>query len=142
MAGNPVQVTPLQIIDARTGLGIAGAGCLLYTYAAGTNTPLATYTDSTLGTPNTNPVQFNSGGYAVNGSTITGVWVGSASYKLVLKDSGGNTMSYASYEAKTIEPAAGPFRAVVAVTRGGLVPAAIVARELGIRPIPYVKGLK
>ena len=93
MAGNPVQVTPLQIIDARTGLGIAGAGCLLYTYAAGTNTPLATYTDSTLGTPNTNPVQFNSGGYAVNGSTITGVWVGSASYKLVLKDSGGNTMT-------------------------------------------------
>ena len=34
--------------------------------------------------------------------------------------------------------AAGPFRAVVAVTRGGLVPAAIVARELGIRVIESV----
>ena len=34
--------------------------------------------------------------------------------------------------------AAGPFRAVVAVTRGGLVPAAIVARELGIRVIETV----
>lgn len=33
---------------------------------------------------------------------------------------------------------AGPFRAVVAVTRGGLVPAAVVARELGIRVIETV----
>lgn len=34
--------------------------------------------------------------------------------------------------------AAGPFTAVVAVTRGGLVPAAVVARELGIRIIETV----
>jgi xanthine phosphoribosyltransferase len=34
--------------------------------------------------------------------------------------------------------AAGPFEAIVAVTRGGLVPAAIVARELGIRVIETV----
>ena len=33
---------------------------------------------------------------------------------------------------------AGPFQAIVAVTRGGLVPAAIVARELGIRLIETV----
>ena len=33
---------------------------------------------------------------------------------------------------------AGPFRAVVGITRGGLVPAAIVARELGIRVIETV----
>jgi xanthine phosphoribosyltransferase len=33
---------------------------------------------------------------------------------------------------------AGPFRALVCVTRGGLVPAAIVARELGIRLIETV----
>jgi xanthine phosphoribosyltransferase len=33
---------------------------------------------------------------------------------------------------------AGPFSAVVAVTRGGLVPAAIVARELGIRIVETV----
>jgi xanthine phosphoribosyltransferase len=32
----------------------------------------------------------------------------------------------------------GPFSAVVAVTRGGLVPAAIVARELGIRVIETI----
>ena len=34
--------------------------------------------------------------------------------------------------------AAGPFRAVVAITRGGLVPAAVVARELGIRVVESV----
>ncbi len=33
---------------------------------------------------------------------------------------------------------AGPFVAVVAITRGGLVPAAIVARELGIRVIETI----
>src|SRR3954470_12237532 len=33
---------------------------------------------------------------------------------------------------------AGPFQAIVCVTRGGLVPAAIVARELGIRLIETV----
>src|SRR5580658_10191989 len=33
---------------------------------------------------------------------------------------------------------AGPFEAIVCVTRGGLVPAAIVARELGIRLIETV----
>lgn len=33
---------------------------------------------------------------------------------------------------------AGPFTSVIAVTRGGLVPAAIVARELGIRVIETV----
>ena len=33
---------------------------------------------------------------------------------------------------------AGPFEAIVAVTRGGLVPAAIVARELGFRVIETV----
>lgn len=33
---------------------------------------------------------------------------------------------------------AGPFKAIVCITRGGLVPAAIVARELGIRVIETV----
>src|SRR5712692_4637123 len=33
---------------------------------------------------------------------------------------------------------AGPFEAIVCVTRGGMVPAAIVARELGIRVIETV----
>src|SRR6267154_5331861 len=34
--------------------------------------------------------------------------------------------------------AAGPFQAIVAITRGGLVPAGIVARELGVRVIETI----
>src|SRR5215470_9917217 len=36
---------------------------------------------------------------------------------------------------------AGPFEVIVCITRGGLVPAAIVARELGIRMIETVSVL-
>lgn len=54
-------------------------GGKLYTYAAGTTTPLATYTSSSGGTANTNPVILNSRGE-------TSVWLGSSQYKFVLKD--------------------------------------------------------
>lgn len=57
------------------------AGGKLYTYQAGTTTPQATYTDSSGGTPNANPVVLDSSGYAA-------VWLDpSLSYKFVLKDS-------------------------------------------------------
>lgn len=85
-AQDPVSITPYQLIDARAGNAIACSNCSIYTYAAGTNTPLATYTSSTLATPNTNPVLTNSAGYAVNGATITGIWVGTSCYKFVAKD--------------------------------------------------------
>jgi hypothetical protein len=54
-------------------------GGKLYTYAAGTTTPLATYTSSTGGTANTNPVILDSRGEA-------SVWLGSSKYKFVLKN--------------------------------------------------------
>lgn len=60
--------------------GVPLAGGLLNTYAAGTTTPLATYTDETAATPNTNPVVLDSQGYA-------NVWMGNNSYKFVLMDS-------------------------------------------------------
>lgn len=40
------------------------AGCLLYAFAAGTNTPQNTYADVTLATPNANPVVLDSAGRA------------------------------------------------------------------------------
>lgn len=52
-------------------------GGKLYSYAAGTTTPLATYSSSSLTTPNTNPVILDSRGEA-------GVWLGVQSYKLAL----------------------------------------------------------
>lgn len=54
-------------------------GGRLYTYAAGTTTPLATYTDHTGNTENTNPVILDSNGQA-------NVWLpDTTSYKYVLK---------------------------------------------------------
>lgn len=68
--------------------GATLTGGLLYTYAAGTTTPLASYTDSTGATANTNPIVLDSAG-RVSGE----VWLTTgSSYKLVLKTSAGVTI--------------------------------------------------
>ena len=75
-------VTPTakaQFIDAA---GIPLAGGFLYTYAAGTTTPQATYTDSTAATANSNPIVLDSRGEA-------NIWLTSANYKFKLTDSEG-----------------------------------------------------
>jgi hypothetical protein len=54
-------------------------GAKLYTYAAGTTTPLATYTLQNGSTPNANPVICNAAGQA-------SVWAGSSAYRMILKD--------------------------------------------------------
>lgn len=56
------------------------AGGKLYSYSAGTATPLATYTDASGGTPNANPVVLDANGEA-------NVWIADAYYKFILKDS-------------------------------------------------------
>lgn len=60
------------------------AGGKVYTYTAGTTTPLASYTDSTGGTPAANPVILDSAGRAE-------IWL-SGSYKILVADSLGNTI--------------------------------------------------
>lgn len=60
------------------------AGGRVFTYAAGTTTPQATFTDSTGGTPNANPVILNSRGEAQ-------VWLTpNLAYKFLIQDSAGN----------------------------------------------------
>jgi hypothetical protein len=66
-----------QFIDAA---GIPLAGGFVYTYAAGTTTPQATYTDSTGATANSNPIVLDARGEA-------NIWLGSATYKFKLTDS-------------------------------------------------------
>lgn len=78
-------LTPLPQFQAFDNTGRPCTGCLLYSYVAGTSTPQATYTDSTGGTPNTNPVVLDAAGRA-------DVWLGTAAYKLVLKTAGGLTI--------------------------------------------------
>lgn len=67
------------------------AGGKLCAYAAGTSTPLATYTDSTAGTPNTNPVILDVGGRA-------SVWIGPQLYKFVLRSGGDSTCTTGNVE--------------------------------------------
>ena len=66
----------MQFLDAA---GAPLVGGLLYTYEAGTTTPLATYTDNTNTNFNTNPVILNARGEA-------SVWLGAAPYKFKLTD--------------------------------------------------------
>jgi hypothetical protein len=57
------------------------AGGKIYTYAAGTSTPQATYTDSTGDTESANPIVLDASGYAA-------MWLDpTLSYKFVVKDS-------------------------------------------------------
>lgn len=69
--------------------GVPLASSKLCTYAAGTSTPLATYTDSTAGTPNANPIVLDSAGRAQ-------VWIAAALYKFVLRTGGDGTCSTGS----------------------------------------------
>ena len=62
------------------------ANGLVYSYAAGTTTPAATYTDSTGATPNTNPIVLNARGEA-------SVWIPiNTSLKFVVTDTLGNVI--------------------------------------------------
>jgi hypothetical protein len=67
----------LQFFDAN---GVPLSGGKLYSYAAGTTTPLATYTSSSGGTANTNPIILDSRGEA-------NVWFNAVTYKLKLTSS-------------------------------------------------------
>jgi len=65
--------------------GVPLAGGLLYTYAAGTTTPAATYTTSVGNVANTNPIVLDSAG-----RTPAQIWLDSAaSYKFILQTSTG-----------------------------------------------------
>jgi hypothetical protein len=73
-------IAPQPKMRFTTGTGAPAYGWKLYTYAAGTTTPQATYTDATGATANTNPVILNARGEA-------DVWLSNTAYKFVLKDS-------------------------------------------------------
>lgn len=79
MPGFPLPIDQ-QVFDNN---GDPATGYLLYTYAAGTSTPLATYSDQALTVPNANPIALDSAGrasiFAEDG----------VAYKLVLKTADG-----------------------------------------------------
>lgn len=71
--------------SSTTGQMVPIPGGKLYTYAAGTTTPLAVYSDTTGTTPLANPVILDANG-------IAQIYLGTASYKFLLTDSAGATI--------------------------------------------------
>jgi hypothetical protein len=67
-----------------TNTGAVLTGGKLFTYAAGTTTPLTSYTTSAGNVARTNPVVMDAAGRVPDGGEI---WITSAQYKFVLKDS-------------------------------------------------------
>ena len=77
-------LAPVEKFRAWDNNGAPLVGGKVYTYSAGTSTPVATYTDSTAGTPNANPVILNNRGEC-------DIWlIPNTGYKFVLQDSAGN----------------------------------------------------
>ena len=74
-----ITLTASPFMQFTTTAGAPLIGGKVYTYSAGTTTPLATYTDNTGSAANTNPVILNVRGEAA-------IWLSPASYKFVLKD--------------------------------------------------------
>jgi len=94
----------LQFTDI-TGAPLVGG--LLYTYAAGTTTPLATYTNSSGVSLNPNPVVLDARGEAA-------VWLGANTYKFKLTDSNNN-------EIWTVDNISAPTTALSPVLSGNVV---------------------
>lgn len=75
-------------------LGVVASGYKIYTYAAGSSTPQATYTDSTGGTPQANPILTQSNGRLANPIWLTG----GQTYKLILKTDTDVTISGGTFD--------------------------------------------
>jgi len=81
-----VFLSPVGGVAAQffTNTGAVLTGGKLFTYAAGTTTPLASYTTSAGNVARTNPIVLDAAGRVGDGGEI---WITSAAYKFVLRDS-------------------------------------------------------
>jgi hypothetical protein len=90
-----VFLSPVGGVAAQffTNTGAVLTGGKLYTYAAGTTTPLVSYTTSVGNVARTNPVVLDAAGRVPGSGEI---WISPVSYKFVLKDS--NDVLIATYD--------------------------------------------
>jgi hypothetical protein len=81
-----VFLSPVGGVAAQffTNTGSVLTGGKLYTYAAGTTTPLVSYTTNAGSVARTNPIILDAAGRVAEGGEI---WITSAAYKFVLRDS-------------------------------------------------------
>lgn len=77
---------PVPFLHPVNGSGTPYPGALLYFYTAGTTTPLNTYSDKDLTTPNAHPVVADANGL------FGQIFLGSGTYDVVLKTSAGATV--------------------------------------------------
>lgn len=103
----PTTLIPSPVMQFFDANGNPLVGGKLFTYAAGTTTPQATYTDYNGGTANTNPVILNSRGEAA-------VWCGDSRYFMVLKDSDDVEI----WTSDNVNGPNGPTLAVLAASNG------------------------
>ena len=99
-----VTPTPKAQFLALDGTPLVGGK--VYTYAAGTTTPLTTYTDSSATQPNENPITLDARGEA-------NIWLGSSSYKFRLTDAD-------DVDVWTVDNVAPPTTAVSPVLTGNV----------------------
>ena len=95
-AQTPVQLSPVANQQFFSAAGVPLAGGALFTFAAGTTTPLATYTDGTGLAVAPYPIILNAGGFPPTG----GPWIQDTGYKFVLCAAGtGGSGTCAGYGA-------------------------------------------
>lgn len=121
-------ITPFA--TALDAVGVTLPGAKLYFYLTGTATPQNTYSNSTLTTPNTNPVVADAGGLFSNIYLIA-----SAQYKVVLTDQDGNQI----WTADPVE--SGVVQAATAATIANIAALRTFAVTTGIvNLLVYVRG--
>lgn len=104
---SPVFGTPMD--RALDSLAQVLSGGKLYTYQAGSTTPMATWTNSTQAVQNANPIVFDSAGLLAQE-----VWLQAGqSYKFILRDSNGNQLAVAD-NVSGINDTSAPFSEWVA----------------------------
>lgn len=65
---------PYFVVNS-SGASVPASGYKLFLYTSGTTTKITSYTDSTGGTPNANPVLLGSTGLPQSGANVVGIWL-------------------------------------------------------------------
>lgn len=131
--GQTTQLTPFFRQQFFSNTGAIANGYKVCTYQAGTTTPLATYTDSTGGTPNANPVVLD--------STGTGnIWLTPGKgYKLVLRTAGTDSTCSTGTVVQTVDQVFVPSpTGVNSVTVGNAIASAATIAPTA--PITHITG--
>jgi hypothetical protein len=88
-AQTTVSLIPIPLFPSFSNTGAVNSNGFVYTYVTGTSTPLATYTDYTGATQNTNPIQLNGAGFPeTSGGSQVAIWVAAGiPYRIVVQNS-------------------------------------------------------